>query len=59
MVGNGRWAGVDRKIAGELATAHGIAVVGLDSRSYFHSAQQPKGATRYLARILRYYLPAW
>jgi len=59
LSGDGGWTGIDRKIAGELASAHGIAVVGLDSRRYFRRAQQPERAARDLERILRYYLLAW
>ncbi|HEY0784007.1 MAG TPA: AcvB/VirJ family lysyl-phosphatidylglycerol hydrolase [Thermoanaerobaculia bacterium] len=59
LSGDGGWTGIDRKIAGELATAHGIAVVGLNSRRYFHIAPKPERAARDLERILRYYLPAW
>lgn len=55
LSGDGGWAAIDKELADTLAT-HGIAVVGLDSRSYFSTQRDPRGASNDLAWIARRYL---
>lgn len=55
LSGDGGWAAIDKELADSLA-AHGIAVVGLDSRSYFSTQRDPDGASSDLAWIARHYL---
>lgn len=55
LSGDGGWAAIDRELADSLA-AHGIAVVGLDSRSYFSTQRKPDSASGDLAWITRRYL---
>lgn len=55
LSGDGGWAAIDKELADSLA-AHGIAVVGLDSRSYLSTQRDPDGASRDLAWIARHYL---
>lgn len=58
LSGDGGWAGLDRELADELATA-GVAVVGWDSLRYFWTARTPDGAAADLARIVRHYRAKW
>ena len=55
LSGDGGWAAIDKQLADTLA-AHGITVVGLDSRSYFSTQRDPDGASKDLAWIARRYL---
>lgn len=55
LSGDGGWAAIDRELSDSLS-AHGIAVVGLDSRTYFSTQRDPDGASKDLARIARRYL---
>src|SRR6185312_11181986 len=48
LSGDGGWAAIDKELSDSLA-AHGIAVVGLDSRSYFSTQRDPAGASTDLA----------
>ncbi len=58
LSGDGGWAGVDRRISDDLA-ARGIAVVGLDSRSYLMKARTPDEAAADVARVIRRYTTQW
>ncbi len=55
MSGDGGWAGLDKEVA-EALSAHGIAVVGLDSLRYFWSARTAEGLARDTDHMIRYYL---
>lgn len=55
LSGDGGWAAIDRELSDSLA-AHGIAVVGVDSRTYFSTQREPDGASHDLAWIARHYL---
>jgi type IV secretory pathway VirJ component len=55
LSGDGGWAAIDRELSDSLA-AHGIAVVGLDSRTYFSTQREPDGASRDIARVAHRYL---
>jgi len=58
LTGDGGWAGLDRRIADVLA-AHGVGVVGLDSRAYLMHERTPEGASADIARVIRRYSPQW
>jgi type IV secretory pathway VirJ component len=56
--GDGGWVGIDRDVAGQLASA-GIPVVGVDSLSYFWSARTPQGAGADLGRVIAAFSQRW
>jgi type IV secretory pathway VirJ component len=58
LSGDGGWAGLDKDVAGALASA-GIPVVGLDSLRYFWSARTPEGLATDIDRITHYYSTAF
>ena len=58
LTGDGGWAAIDRRIADALA-AHGVAVVGLDSRAYLMHGRTPDEASADVARIIRRYSAQW
>ena len=58
LSGDGGWASIDKRIAEDLS-AHGVAVVGLDSRSYLMKARTPDEASADIARIIRRYSAQW
>ena len=58
ITGDGGWANIDNDVTAELA-AHGINVVGLDSRSYLHNARTPERVAEDISRIARAYQRAW
>ncbi len=57
LSGDGGWAGLDKEVAGALATG-GIPVIGLDSLRYFWGARTPAGLAADIDRIAAYYLTA-
>jgi len=58
LSGDGGWAGLDKKVAAELA-GQGVPVVGLDSLRYFWRKRTPEGLARDLDRMARYYAARW
>ena len=58
LTGDGGWASIDRRIAGDFS-ARGIPVVGLDSRSYLKVERSPEEAARDIALIIRKYTAKW
>jgi type IV secretory pathway VirJ component len=56
--GDGGWASIDKQVA-EALNKDGIAVVGLNSLSYFWKKKSPDTAGNDLVRILKYYGKAW
>ena len=58
LTGDGGWAAIDRRIADDLA-AHGVSVVGLDSRAYLMHGRAPDEAAADVARIIRRYSAQW
>lgn len=58
LSGDGGWAGVDRRVSEDLA-ARGVAVVGLDSRSYLMKVRTPDEAAADVARVIRRYTAQW
>ena len=58
LSGDGGWAGIDKRIA-EVLSTHGVAVVGLDSRSYLMKARTPDGVSADISRLIRHYSAQW
>jgi type IV secretory pathway VirJ component len=58
LTGDGGWARLDRRIADDLA-AHGVGVVGLDSRAYLMQERTPDEAAADIARVIRRYASQW
>lgn len=59
LTGDGGWQAIDKGVAAALAS-HGVAVVGLNARSYLSGANRtPDDAARDVARVLRYYGARW
>jgi type IV secretory pathway VirJ component len=58
LSGDGGWAGIDKRIGDDLA-AHGVAVVGLDSRSYLMDGKTPDEAAADIARVMRHFTAQW
>jgi type IV secretory pathway VirJ component len=58
MSGDGGWVVADRRLAEDLA-AHGVAVIGLDSRAYLSQRRTPEQVGEDVARTLSAYLSAW
>jgi type IV secretory pathway VirJ component len=58
LSGDGGWAGIDKRIGDNLA-AHGVAVVGLDSRSYLMDGKTPDEAAGDIARVMRHFTAQW
>lgn len=56
--GDGGWAGIDKKVAENLAAA-GIPVVGVDALRYFWNAQTPQKFAKDLDRIAQFYRQRW
>lgn len=58
MTGDGGWASLDRHVVADL-TAHGISVIGMNSREYLTHAKTPDQVGRDVARIVRRYMNEW
>jgi type IV secretory pathway VirJ component len=58
LSGDGGWAGIDKAVAGRLAT-DGVPVVGWNSLKYYWTPRSPEAAAHDLARILEHYQRAW
>jgi len=58
LSGDGGWAGIDRALAGSLAT-HGIPVVGFDSLRYFWKPRTPESTASDVERLIRHYASQW
>ena len=58
LSGDGGWAGLDRRVSDDLA-AHGVSVVGLDSRAYLMKTRTPDEAAADVARVMRHYTAQW
>ncbi len=58
LTGDGGWASLDRGISRELA-AHGIGVVGFNSRAYLSNGKSPDRAALDVARVARAYMARW
>ncbi len=58
LSGDGGWAGLDKEVAGALAS-RGIPVAGVDSLRYFWTPHTPEGMAQDLDRMLRYYSSQW
>jgi type IV secretory pathway VirJ component len=58
VTGDGNWAALVRGVADSLSN-HGVAVVGLDARSYLSRPRTPDETTRDVERIARHYMKEW
>jgi type IV secretory pathway VirJ component len=58
LSGDGGWAGIDKGIAGALAS-EGIPVAGFNSLQYFWKVRTPEEMSRDLDRIISHYAVAW
>lgn len=58
MSGDGDWAHFIRNLSDTLA-AHGIPVIGLESRAWMKGPRTPEELTTAMERVLRYYLKTW
>lgn len=58
LSGDGGWSALDKQVA-EVFAAHGIGVVGLNSRAYLSARKSPEQAASDVARIARSYLAQW
>jgi type IV secretory pathway VirJ component len=58
LSGDGGWADLDQQVSAALA-ARGIAVVGLNTRSYLHSKRTPNEAARDVSRLVTHYMASW
>jgi type IV secretory pathway VirJ component len=58
LSGDGGWAGLDRRVAEDLA-ARGVSVVGLDSRAYLMKTRTPDEAAADVARVMRHFKVQW
>jgi len=58
MSGDGDWARFIRELGDTLA-AHGIPVIGLESRAWMKGPRTPEELATAMERVLRYYLKTW
>lgn len=58
LSGDGGWAALDRQTAAALA-AHGVAVVGLDSRAYLSQRRTPEQVAADVAQVAQTYAARW
>jgi len=58
MSGDGNWARFIREV-GDSVAAHGVSVVGLESRTYLSRPKTPDQVAADMEAVLRYYLSTW
>jgi type IV secretory pathway VirJ component len=58
LSGDGGWADLDKQVSATLA-AHGIAVVGLNTRSYLGKKRTPDEAAHDVSRLMTHYMASW
>lgn len=58
LTGDGGWASIDKQVTGEIR-AHGVDVVGLNTRPYLGKKKTPAEIAFDLTRIARHYMTAW
>lgn len=58
MTGDGGWAALDKGVVSELR-AHGVSVIGLNTRPYLSKKKTPAEIASDLTRISRTYLAQW
>jgi type IV secretory pathway VirJ component len=58
LTGDGGWATLDKQVVAEMR-AHGVAVVGLNTRPYLSKKKTSDEIANDLTRISRHYLAAW
>lgn len=58
LTGDGGWASLDKQVVAEMR-AHGIAVIGLNTRPYLSKRKTADEIAADLTKISRHYLAAW
>jgi len=58
LTGDGGWAALDKQVVAELR-AHGVSVIGLNTRPYLSKKKTAAEIAYDLTRISRHYLAAW
>lgn len=58
LTGDGAWAALDTHMTKYLA-AHGVAVAGVNMRSYLWKERKPDDVAADMTRVLRHYLAEW
>src|SRR3954471_2051077 len=58
LTGDGGWAALDKEVVGALS-AHGAAVIGINSRASLSKRKTPADVARDVARVMRHYVDAW
>jgi type IV secretory pathway VirJ component len=58
LTGDGGWASIDKQVTAEIR-AHGVDVVGLNTRPYLGRKKTPAEIAFDLTRIARHYMTAW
>ena len=58
LSGDGGWADLDKHVSASLAE-HGIAVVGLNTRSYLGTKRTPDETARDVSRVMTHYMASW
>jgi Type IV secretory pathway, VirJ component len=58
LTGDGGWASIDKQVTAEIR-AHGVDVVGLNTRPYLGKKKTPAEIAFDLTRIARHYMTAW
>jgi type IV secretory pathway VirJ component len=58
LTGDGAWAALDTHLAKYFAV-HGVAVAGVNMRSYLGKERTPDDVAADMTRVLRHYLAAW
>jgi type IV secretory pathway VirJ component len=58
LTGDGGWASIDKQVTAEIR-AHGVDIVGLNTRPYLGKKKTPAEIAFDLTRIARHYMTAW
>jgi type IV secretory pathway VirJ component len=58
LTGDGGWASIDKQVTAEIR-AHGVDVIGLNTRPYLGRKKTPAEIAFDLTRIARHYMTAW
>jgi type IV secretory pathway VirJ component len=58
ITGDGGWAGIDNVVTADLA-AHGVSVVGIDSRAYLRTGRTPDEVAADVAKVIHTYQARW
>ncbi len=58
LTGDGGWSSLDKQVVGVLR-AHGVSVIGLNTRPYLSRKKEPAEIADDLSRIARRYISSW